>query len=500
MKRMQMFGACLMLMLGMSSGTAIAASRLIILADMGNEPDEEQQMAHMIMCSNEFELEGLIAVSGIYLRPEAKDPYRRVLHPELFTKIINAYAKVYPNLKKHATGWHTPEYLHSIVASGQPGYGFEAVGEGKSSVGSDLIIKAVTNADPRPVWIVVNAGSNTLAQALHDYRATHSESDVDDFVAKIRVFENGAQDNCGAWICNHFPKIHWLRSNYQTYCYGGPSHEGAINHTGDRQAIGPNTWEPYAYDFIGQHQWALEHIKGDHGPMGTVWPVRQFHGGKISFLEGGGTVPWLGLVNKGLFSVDHPHWGGWSGRFSREKVKNYMSKHARVRKDEEKIGDFSLYKEDTDHWVNPENGDEYNDIFTPIWRWRRAFFNDYRCRMDWCVSPYDQANHHPVAGFRGDHGDTIVRLEAKLGDTVDLDAGATADPDGDAVDIRWYIYPEAGTYEGEVTVRNGEQARASIDIPEDAAGSQIHVILEVRDRNPTASLFDYRRIVIDVAD
>jgi hypothetical protein len=72
---------------------------------MGNEPDEEQQMAHMIMCSNEFELEGLIAVSGIYLRPEAKDPYRRVLHPELFTKIINAYAKVYPNLKKHATGY-----------------------------------------------------------------------------------------------------------------------------------------------------------------------------------------------------------------------------------------------------------------------------------------------------------------------------------------------------------------------------------------------------------
>ena len=78
MKRIPMLGVCLMLMLGMMSGAASATSRLIILADMGNEPDEEQQMAHMIMCSNEFELEGLIAVSGIYLRPEAKDPYRRV--------------------------------------------------------------------------------------------------------------------------------------------------------------------------------------------------------------------------------------------------------------------------------------------------------------------------------------------------------------------------------------------------------------------------------------
>ncbi|MHC4432001.1 MAG: DUF1593 domain-containing protein [Planctomycetota bacterium] len=161
-----------------------STSRLIILADMGNEPDEVQQMVHMIMCSSEFELEGLIAVSGIYLRPESKDPYRRVLHPELFTEIIDAYAKVYPNLQKHASGWHTPEYLRSIVASGQPGYGFDDVDEGKSSPGSELIIKAVTKDDPRPVWIVVNAGSNTLAQALRDYQATHSQAEVDAFVAK----------------------------------------------------------------------------------------------------------------------------------------------------------------------------------------------------------------------------------------------------------------------------------------------------------------------------
>ena len=80
MKRIQFYAVYLILTLAMI-GTAHASSRLIILADMGNEPDEEQQMAHMIMCSNEFELEGLIAVSGIYLRPNSKDPYRRVLHP-----------------------------------------------------------------------------------------------------------------------------------------------------------------------------------------------------------------------------------------------------------------------------------------------------------------------------------------------------------------------------------------------------------------------------------
>ena len=493
----------MMLIIGILFINAFAAEpvrhRLLIMADMGNEPDEEQQMAHMIMCSNEFDLEGLIAVSGVYLQPNAKDPYRRVLHPELFTGIINAYAKVYPNLQKHASGWHSPEYLHSIVSVGQPGYGFDDVGKGKSSPGSELIIKAVTKHDARPLWVVVNAGSNTLGQALWDYQATHSESEMDAFVANLRVFENGAQDNAGAWICNRFPKIHWMRSNYQTYCYGGPSHEGAINHTGDRKVIGPYTWEPYAYSFIGQHQWALEHIKGDHGQMGIVWPVRQFQSsGHISFLEGGGTVPWLGLVNKGLFSTEHPHWGGWSGRFSREKAENYMSKHKRVRSDEEKVGSFSLYKEEADHWINPENGDEYNDIFTPIWRWRRAYYNDFKCRMDWCVNPYEKANHHPVAAFNGDANDTIIRLSSKPGETIVLDGSASTDPDKDELVFSWWIYKEAGTYAKAIKIADSDKQKTSITIPKDASGKQIHVVLEIKDENKIASLYDYRRIVIDV--
>ena len=90
-------------------------ARLIVLADMGNEPDEEQQMLHLLMCANEIDVEGLIAVTGKYLRPEDKNPYRQKLHPELFTRLIDGYAKIYPNLKLHAAGWPTPEYLHRIA-------------------------------------------------------------------------------------------------------------------------------------------------------------------------------------------------------------------------------------------------------------------------------------------------------------------------------------------------------------------------------------------------
>jgi len=480
------------------SGGVRARDRMIVMADMGNEPDEEQQMVHMIICNNEFDLEGLIAVTGKYLQPSSRDPYKRVTHPELFTKIVDAYAEVYQNLKKHASGWHDPDYLHSIVVAGQAGYGTQDVGDGKSSPGSELIIKAVTRDDQRPIWVVVNAGSNTLAQALHDYRKTHTQAEVDAFVAKVRVFENGAQDNAGAWICAKFPKIHWIRSNYQTYCYGGPANDGMRDNSGSRNNLGPHTWEPYEYSGLGQHQWALEHIKGNHGPMGRVWPLRQFSSGRIHFLEGGGTIPWLGLVNQGLFSIEHPHWGGWSGRFSREKAVNYWSKHKSVRVDEEKVAPFAVYKEVADRWVNPDNGQVYEDIFTPVWRWRRAFFNDFVCRMDWCKNPYGKANHHPVAAVNGDKSDTIVRLTARPGEVVTLDATATTDPDGDEVDVLWWIYAEAGTYDGEVTVADPKQVRTDVTIPRDAAGRQIHIILEVKDNNPIASLYDYRRIVMDV--
>ena len=143
--------------------------RLIVLADMGNEPDEVQQMAHLITCSNEVDIEGLIAVTGKYLRPESEEEYRRVTHPELFHEIIDAYESDLPSLKEHASGWPDPSGLRKVVCSGQAGYGIADVGEGKSSQGSELIIHAVSRDDPRPVWIVVNAGSNTLAQALFDY-------------------------------------------------------------------------------------------------------------------------------------------------------------------------------------------------------------------------------------------------------------------------------------------------------------------------------------------
>jgi hypothetical protein len=181
-------------------------------------------------------------------------------------------------------------------------------------------------------------------------------------------------------------------------------------------------------------------------------------------------------------------------------VVNYWSKHSRVKTDEKKVAPFAVYKEVADQWTNFETGDKYDDIFTPVWRWRRAFHNDFVCRMDWCTKPYKEANHHPVAAFNGDKSDTIVRLQATAGDVVAVDASATTDPDGDGVNISWWIYKEAGTYPGNVAITRPRQARTRVAIPPNAAGREIHVILEVKDKSTIASLYDYRRVVIEVAN
>jgi len=472
--------------------------RLIILADMGNEPDEEQQMMHMLMCSNEFDLEGLIAVTGKYLHPGHTLPFKQVTHPELFMKLIEGYEKVLPNLLKHEPDFPDAGYLRTIVAPGQPGYGIEDTGEGKSSKGSQLILRALEKDDPRPLFVVVNAGSNTLAQALLDFEEKHGQKKLDRAVANLRVFENGAQDNSGAWICHRFPEIHWIRSNYQTYCYGGPMWEGAVDGSGDNADLGPHTWQPYEYSALGQHHWALEHIITNHGPFGLCYPIRAFGSGKLAFLEGGGTIPWLGLVNKGLTDINRPWWGGWSGRFSKEKVKNDWSRHETVRVDEAKCDPFFTYAEGEEKWTNPEDGTTFEGNFIPVWRWRRAFFNDFTCRMDWCILPYSEANHHPVAALNGDLSDRILFMEAIPGGRITLDASGTKDPDGDAVEIAWWCYKEAGNYEGMPMIEKPSDIQTVVGIPLDAAGKEIHIILEVKDLNKIASLWDYRRMVVTV--
>ena len=468
--------------------------RLIVLADMGNERDEEQQIVHLLMYSNEFDLEGLIAVSGIFLNSSYRvnNPYKSILHPELFDSLVVGYSKVYANLLKHAPNWPSPQYLKSIIRSGQADYGMADTGPSKSSPGSELIIHALAKNDPRPVYIVVNAGSNTLAQAIIDYERSHTKLETEALIEKMIVYENGSQDDAGGWITSNYPQIKWIRSNFQTYAYAGPGEKISNN-------AGPYVWQPYPYNNDGQREWAKENIQTNHGALGELYPDRILKN-KYEFLEGGGTAPWLGLITRGLSDPLHPGWGGWSGRYTALKKDTVWSRHKIIADKERTYKIFSVYSDTTDRWVDPISKNEYNDIFAPLIRWRKDQFDDFKARMDWCVQPFELANHNPVAVINRSSEKKFMVVNAKPGQKITFNATGSYDPDRDQqISFRWWIYQEAGTYKGSCKFNNTDQPVVELTTPMDSNGKQIHLILDVFDNSSIAVMHDYRRIVVNVS-
>ena len=132
--------------------------RVIVLSDIGNEPDDQMSLTRFLLYSDEFDVEALIASTSTW--------QKTVTHPETMHALVKAYGSVRENLLKHAQGWPTEEALDARITSGQPGYGIAAVGPGMSSPGSKAIIAAADREDSRPLWITIWGGSNTLAQAL----------------------------------------------------------------------------------------------------------------------------------------------------------------------------------------------------------------------------------------------------------------------------------------------------------------------------------------------
>ncbi len=475
--------------------------RFIILTDMENEPDDSQTMVKLLLYSNEIDIEAMIAVTSCWLQDE-------VFETSIVDR-IHAYGIVRPNLMKHADGWPTVQELLDITAPGQIGFGMDAVGEGKSSAGSELIIKAMLKDDDRPVYFSINAGGNTLAQALFDMRVRLTPEVFAKAAAKIRILDDSGQDNCGAWINQEFPEIFYVRNSPQVYGLFGPD----LN-------MGPQPWEP-----LNQYEWAEKNVRCRHGILGALYPQRIIRPSDKSafpknvvglffwFMDGGGTTGVLHVLNTGLSDPDEITWGGWGGRFLDKKCKIYAGESAHDPENgcggsnstiNEDIFEWNnMYPSARDSWYDEEAGVQYDDnIFVPLWRFRKDILLDFQARMDWCVDEKADANHHPVACVNGDDGERcILGGTVKAGQQIDLDASASHDPDGDNISFRWWTYPEASTYQGAVDLGETKQPQLSFQIPQDAkAGETIHVVLEVFDDSKVVSLKSYRRIVLTIAE
>lgn len=111
------------------------------------------------------------------------------------------------------------------------------------------------------------------------------------------------------------------------------------------------------------------------------------------------------------------------------------------------------------------------------------------------MKPRREANHPPLAVLERDHTKSILRRAVRAGTELPLSAAGSTDPDGHALSYEWFVYPEPGTYRGDVTLAGASSATARVRIPDDAAGTTIHVIAAVRD-DGEPRLARYRRVVI----
>jgi hypothetical protein len=72
-------------------------------------------MVPFLLCSNQFDVEGLIATTPTWMKNEVR--------PDVIQMLVAAYGEVRPNLVKHQPGFPAAESLRAVIVPGQPGYG-----------------------------------------------------------------------------------------------------------------------------------------------------------------------------------------------------------------------------------------------------------------------------------------------------------------------------------------------------------------------------------------
>ena len=176
--------------------------RVIISTDIGGtDPDDNQSMAHLLMYSDLFELEGLVSSPSYGNGSKAE-----------ILRMIGLYEQDLPKLEKHQKGFPSPDYLRSISKQGVRGAAPYS-GYTRATEGSEWIIKCAKKESPQPLWVLVWGGLEDVAQALHD---------APEIQSKIRVYWIGGPNkkwgvNSYAYLVEHFPKLWFIEVNATYY-------------------------------------------------------------------------------------------------------------------------------------------------------------------------------------------------------------------------------------------------------------------------------------------
>jgi hypothetical protein len=492
--------------------------RIVITADP--ELDDNNSLIRFLLYSTDLKIEGLIyASSQFHWKGDGKGTkwfvpgreyarfgldtcpctsWRWAKDERFIHDAVEAYAKVYPNLKVHNSNYPVPDELKSKIRYGN----IEFDGDiSKDSPGSDLIKSLMLDDKPGQLFITAWGGQSTIARALKSIQeqyqyTTEWEAIKKKISRKVVLLPSGDQD--GAYPL--YIKPNWPDIDYRQFS-GGPNYgygaqlrakpEDSVYLTAswmkenvlDRGQFGAlyRVWgdgkqmvKGDRLDYFGLAGYTNDQLR----KMGyVVWlPVQQ----KGSWLGEGDNHTFMNMLGNGLRAWEVGSYGGWGGRaVGNEQGVDFSS------------GDTSANAMATNlSAVNSQANQSAKD-----WAYLNFFpaaQRDFAARLKWSVTPkYANANHEPVVKIEGP-----LNVLASAGEKIRLN-GAVSDPDGNAVSIKWWQF-HAGSYPGTVVISNPNSAKTEILIPKDAtAGQTIHLILEATD-NGTPALTRYQRVIITI--
>ncbi len=454
--------------------------KLIVLTDIGGDPDDMQSLRRLLVYSNAFQIKGLIATSDNIPRPN----YQHKINTHLILEAIDDYAKVRDNLLLHEPGFPTAESLRAVVHGGQVDRGAGNLAPGRETPGSRHIIETV-DKEKGPVYIVIWGGAHDLAQALLDMRTTRTKKEISKFIGKIRVYAIADQDKLGdihplgtgEWIRQNFTELLYIEPGSSNIHIMSASFRGMYQNDSRGGNYAELPLVKPGLETLNGEKWIVENVNA-WGPLGAGYPanVGQNPGSPRNTrgVKEGDTPSWFFHYSNGLSNPKQPGWGGWGGRF----VKN---------------SEFYYTEAEDDHWTGEQDA-SLRRKWT-VARWREAYQNDFAARMQWCLAPYNIANHNPVAVIGNDGSRNTIVKKAKPGQKISLNAGKSHDPDDNVLSYNWWLYHEVSDFG--VEFAGNETPEVVVHVPVSAKRGDAHIILELTD-NGSPRLTAYRRVIIRV--
>jgi hypothetical protein len=514
----------------------------VVLTD-DPELDDNNTIIRAILYSSDVKIEGLVyASSQFHWRGDGRGTTQYIAGREytrlglcpctswrfspnehFIDSIVDAYAKVYRNLKVHDPDYPSPAELKAKIKWGNVDFDGDF---SRDTDGSNLIKSLLLDDVPGPLYVTAGGGESTIARALKSiydqYAKTPRWEAVREKVShKLIILPSGDQDGTGAaYIRPNWPEVReydFSGINYGYIAQNQISPEVEPNFTpqwtganvtsrgplgslyrvwgdGKQMVMGDRT------DYFGLSGYTSEQLK----QMGyMVWMPPQPKG---AFLGEGDTPTFINLVNNGLRAYENPQWGGWGGRVQPggPEISLFGPPPPIVPPDTSGVARGLAPAGSDANKVGvpkPKPLDVSTFHFPPVpartaainARLLVAAQNDFAARLQWSVtSKFSGANHPPVVRIKGP-----LAISAIPGAAVQLE-GEVSDPDRNSVKAMWWQYNDAGTYPGDITFADPAAVSTAFRVPEDAgSGQTIDVILEGTD-NGTPPLTRYQRVVITI--